>query len=77
VGEVQESPGWRGRPLNSGTWASGEDFEQAVRVAVEGLRGQGKKVKQEAVAESLGCGDRQLRRWIKRWDLKWEELIRA
>ncbi len=64
-----------GRPRNSGTWASAEEFEDALRKAVRNLRSQGRKVTQESVAELLSSNDRVLRGWLNRYHVKWIDVL--
>lgn len=64
-----------GRPRNSGTWASAEEFEDALRKAVRNLRSQGRKVTQESVAELLSSNDRVLRNWLNRYHVKWIDVL--
>jgi hypothetical protein len=87
VEEMQQAKRWwnqfvgfplgRGRPLNTGTWSSRDEFEQAVKTAVTNLRERGMKVTQEAAAESFLCDDRQIRRWVRQYGLSWEDLNNA
>jgi hypothetical protein len=64
----------RGRPLGSGTWASREEFEDALRQAVTKVRSEGSKVTQESVAQHLYTNDRQLRAWIEHFQVNWLEI---
>lgn len=64
-----------GRPRNSGTWASAQEFEDALRKAVRNLRSQGRKATQESVAELLSSNDRVLRRWLNRYHIKWIDVL--
>jgi hypothetical protein len=65
---------FRGRPPGSGTWASREEFEDALRQAVTKVRSEGGKVIQESVAQHLYTDDRQLRDWMKRFKVEWAEV---
>jgi len=65
---------FRGRPPGSGTWASCEEFEDALRQAVTKVRSEGGKVTQESVALHLYTDDRQLRDWMKRFKVEWAEV---
>ena len=65
---------FRGRPPGSGTWASREEFMDALRQAVTKVRSEGGKVTQESVALHLYTNDRQLRDWIKRFKVEWAEV---
>jgi hypothetical protein len=66
-----------GRPLNSGAWRGRDDFAHATRKAIADLRGKGTKPTQEKVATVLSCSDGQLRRWIRRYGLSWDELLKT
>lgn len=63
----------RGRPLDSGVWSSRDEFVCAVQKIIK----EKPKATQEEVANVLGCDDRQLRRWIERFELTWPELKRV
>ena len=65
---------FRGRPRGSGTWASREEFEDALRQAVTKVRSEGGKVTQESVALHLYTNDCQLRDWMKRFKVEWAEV---
>jgi hypothetical protein len=64
----------RGRALGSGTWASREEFEDALRQAIAKTRFEGVKVTQESVAQHLYTNDRQLRAWIEQFHVNWLEI---
>jgi hypothetical protein len=55
-----------GRPRDSGTFSSADDFRRALRLATEKLRTRGDKVTQEGVAELLHCDISTLKRWVRR-----------
>jgi hypothetical protein len=70
-----------GRPVNTGTWGSAEEFKEALQTAIRMARGQKRGVTQEAVADFFtretgfpNCDDSQLRRWIRHYGLDWKEL---
>lgn len=71
-----------GRPRNSGTWASAEEFEESLRAVVRMLHQQGARVTQETVAEYLnrrpgspsGGQARQLRKWLKDFGIDWKDV---
>ncbi len=65
----------QGRPRDSGTFASADDFESALRTAVRGLRERQRKVTQESVAHVLSCDPRQLRRWLKHYNVGWMDVL--
>jgi hypothetical protein len=67
----------RGRPRGSGTWKDEDEFREAIHKVVGTLRERGYKPTQEKVAESLGCDDRVLRHWIKRYGLNWNDILKA
>jgi hypothetical protein len=67
----------QGRPPGTGRWRSADDFEQALREAVWRLHAGGHKVTQEEIAGVLYCNARQLRRWLRHYDIKWEDISKA
>jgi hypothetical protein len=65
----------KGRPKDTGYFGSRAEFEERLKVAITALRSEGKKITQAAVAKLLGQHtSRQLRDWIKKFDLNWEEV---
>ncbi len=71
-----------GRPRGSGYFADADEFRAAVRRAVEGLRLQGKRPTQEAVARFFGgapglpiTNARQIREWCKQFGVRWSDLV--
>jgi hypothetical protein len=58
-----------GRPLNSGTWSSTDEFKTELYTVVTALRTQGRKVTQEAVVEFLSRDIKTLTRcsYIQGW----------
>ncbi len=64
-----------GRPRDSGTFASGDDFEETVHDIIRTLRSQQRKVTQESVSQSLNCDPRQLRRWLKHYSVGWTDVV--
>ncbi len=65
----------QGRPRDSGTFASGDDFEKTLHAAVRNLRGQQRKVTQESVSQLLSCDSRQLRRWLQQFNVGWTDVL--
>lgn len=65
----------KGRPKDSGYFGSKPEFEERIRAAVKDLRSEGKKITQPAVAKRIGNHtSRQLREWLQRFHLKWDEV---
>lgn len=71
----------QGRPAGSGTWEDVEQLKEAIRTAVRALHKQGRAATQQEVAayfcDHTGlprCDARQLRRWLTRYDLNWQEI---
>ncbi len=63
-----------GRPAGSPIWGSHMEFWLGLRRAVRALRTKGHKLTQENVADRLGYSDRELRRWLKQYGIKWEDV---
>jgi hypothetical protein len=63
-----------GRPAGSPIWGSHMEFWLGLRRAVRALRAKGHKLTQENVADRLGYSDRELRRWLKQYGIKWEDV---
>lgn len=63
-----------GRPAGSPIWGSGTEFWIGLRKAVRAVRAKGDKLTQENVADRLGYSDRELRRWLKQYGIKWEDV---
>jgi hypothetical protein len=61
----------QGRPRESGTWASAQQFQDDLRTAVSTLREQGHGITQEEVNKSLHCDVSTLKRWLKRSGTSW------
>jgi hypothetical protein len=63
----------RGRPKGTGTWATGDDYSDALREAVARVRSDGDKVTLENVARCFSppTSARQLRAWNKRYGIDW------
>ncbi len=66
-----------GRPLNSGTWASANDFETNLRAAAQTLRIEGRRVTQENVTDILHCNVRSLSRWLRSYGIEWEDFLKT
>jgi hypothetical protein len=72
----------QGRPPNSGAWADPDEFKDALRTAITALRKQGRVATQHEVAMYFcsypgfpGCNDRQLRRWLARYGVDWQDFL--
>ncbi len=72
----------QGRPPNSGAWADPDEFRNALRTAITALRKQGRVATQHEVAMYFctyrgfpGCNDRQLRRWLARYGVDWQDFL--
>jgi hypothetical protein len=72
----------QGRPPNSGAWADADEFKDALRTAITALRKQGRVATQEEVTSYFctqpgfpRCNDRQLRRWIARYGVIWQDFL--
>jgi hypothetical protein len=71
-----------GRPKGSGRhFSTKSEFLAALQSAIQSLRQQGRPVTQETVASYLSqqegnptFDDRQLRRWIRDFDVDWQEV---
>ncbi len=63
----------KGRPPGTGTWNSRENFVNALNRAMAKTISDGNKVTQEKVAEILHTDDRQLRTYLKRFGINWQE----
>lgn len=75
---------YAGRPKGTGYFRDREEFTQAVATATRTLRRQGRNLTQDAVAAYFSqhdgfptCSDRQLRIWLARYNLNWEDLKEA
>ena len=80
IGETFHPRRKRGRPPGSGTYASADDFRQAIGPIIHALRRQGIHPSTERVAKLLPTKttDRQMRRWIrKHLKMPWEDFIKA
>lgn len=64
-----------GRPRDSGTFASGDDFEKALHDIIRSLRRRQWKVTQESVSQFMSCDPRQLRRWLKHYNVGWTDVV--
>lgn len=69
----------RGRPPGSGTYATADDFLQAVRPILQRLRREGVYPSQARVAELLPCRTsvRQLQRWGETHRLTWLDVLKS
>lgn len=72
----------RGRPAGSGAWEDAGQLKEAIRTAIRALQKQGRAATQHEVAayfcDHTGfprCDARQLRRWLTRYDLNWQEIF--
>jgi len=72
----------QGRPPNSGAWVDADEFKEALRIAITALRNEGRVATQEEVATYFcsysgfpGCNDRQLRRWLARYGVVWQDFL--
>jgi hypothetical protein len=72
----------QGRPPNSGAWADADEFKDALRTAITALRKEGRVATQQEVTSYFctqpgfpGCNDRQLRRWIARYGVIWQDFL--
>ena len=72
----------QGRPPNSGAWADADEFKDALRTAITALREQGRVATQQEVTTYFctrpgfpGCNDRQLRRWLARYGVIWQDFL--
>ncbi len=65
----------KGKPQGSSSRYDNEhQFKDDLMAAFDSLKSQNKRITQESVAVFLGCDDRQLRRWLKEFGLKWKEV---
>ncbi len=71
----------QGRPAGSGAWKDADELTDAVCSAIFALRKQGRAATQQEVAAYFcghtgfpGCDARQLRRWLARYDVAWQDL---
>ncbi len=65
----------KGKPQGSGSrYDNKHQFKDDLRAVFDSLKRQNKRITQESVSTLLGCDDRQLRRWLKEFDLKWKEV---
>ncbi len=72
----------QGRPPNSGAWADADEFKDALRTAIIALRKEGRVATQQEVTTYFcthpgfpGCNDRQLRRWLARYGVIWQDFL--
>jgi hypothetical protein len=69
-----------GRPRGSGTYASVDEFRHALTRAVLEVRAAGSAVTQPKVEEALGvrqgAGGRQLRKWLRQYNISWSEATK-
>jgi hypothetical protein len=72
----------QGRPPNSGAWADADEFKDALRTAITALRKEGRVATQQEVTSYFcthsgfpGCKDRQLRRWLARYGVIWQDFL--
>ena len=72
----------QGRPPNSGAWADADEFKDALRTAITDLRREGRVATQQEVTTYFcthpgfpGCNDRQLRRWLARYGVIWQDFL--
>ena len=65
----------KGKPQGSGSrYDNKHHFKEVLIDTFESLKKQKKRITQESVAAFIGCDDRQLRRWLKEFGIKWKEV---
>jgi hypothetical protein len=63
----------KGKPRGSGRrYDNKAQFLRKLREAIQSLKKQKKSITQEAVSKVMHCDDRQLRAWLKEFDIKWK-----